>query len=400
MMLWLLFAALALLVVGTVAYPLLRGSPETAPQRIDFDVVVYRDQLKELEEEIDRGILTADQAAAARTEIHRRMLAAQDAEPRGQADTPRRKDRLGSILAVAVIAVVAPVGALAMYSALGSPRLAGERNDVAVAAARTTDELEQLLKKSPTAAGYRRLANMYFANGQYDKAVSADHRAIDLGANDATIWSEFGESIVMANDGQVIPQALVAFTNAIALDPSDARARYYIGSAEAQIGNLRQAVAIWRDLEKDGDPNAKWLPMVRQHVAAFSKQGGFDPDSVAPAAPSADAMRSSVTAMTSAIDQKSDASAGTVGAADVPNSGSNTQDAMIRGMVERLATQMKASPDDAAGWTRLAHAYNVLGESEKAQEAIAHAVRLRPNDMDVQVTLAETEKALRLSGKR
>lgn len=400
MMLWLLFAALALLVVGTVAYPLLSGSPETAPQRIDFDVVVYRDQLKELEEEIDRGILTADQAAAARTEIHRRMLAAQDAEPRGQADTPRRKDRLGSILAVAVIAVVAPVGALAMYSALGSPRLAGERNDVAVAAARTTDELEQLLKKSPTAAGYRRLANMYFANGQYDKAVSADHRAIDLGANDATIWSEFGESIVMANDGQVIPQALVAFTNAIALDPSDARARYYIGSAEAQIGNLRQAVAIWRDLEKDGDPNAKWLPMVRQHVAAFSKQGGFDPDSVAPAAPSADAMRSSVTAMTSAIDQKSDASAGTVGAADVPNSGSNTQDAMIRGMVERLATQMKASPDDAAGWTRLAHAYNVLGESEKAQEAIAHAVRLRPNDMDVQVTLAETEKALRLSGKR
>lgn len=400
MMLWLLFAALALLVVGTVAYPLLRGSPETAPQRIDFDVAVYRDQLKELEEEIDRGILTADQAAAARTEIHRRMLAAQDAEPRGQADTPRRKDRLGSILAVAVIAVIAPVGALAMYSALGSPRLAGERNDVAVAAARTTDELEQLLKKSPTAAGYRRLANMYFANGQYDKAVSADHRAIDLGANDATIWSEFGESIVMANDGQVIPQALVAFTNAIALDPSDARARYYIGSAEAQIGNLRQAVAIWRDLEKDGDPNAKWLPMVRQHVAAFSKQGGFDPDSVAPAAPSADAMRSSVTAMTSVIDQKSDASAGSVGAADVPNSGSNTQDAMIRGMVERLATHMKAAPDDAAGWTRLAHAYNVLGESEKAQEAIAHAVRLRPNDMDVQVTLAETEKALRLSGKR
>ena len=67
----------------------------------------------------------------------------------------------------------------------------------------------------------------------------------------------------MASDGQVIPPALAAFTNAISLDPSDARARYYIGSAEAQIGNLRQAVAIWRDLEADGDACAP--PLTRDN---------------------------------------------------------------------------------------------------------------------------------------
>jgi cytochrome c-type biogenesis protein CcmH len=403
-MLWLVFAGLAVLVFGSLAYPLIKRSGGSAPGHIDFDVAVYRDQLEELKEEIDRGILTEDQAAAARTEIHRRILAAEDAG-NDKVETGQRNNRLAALFALAIIGVIAPVGGFAMYSVLGSPQLAGEpyswrgRNDATVAAARTTDELEKLLKQAPTAAGYKRLANMYFANGQYDKAVSADHRAIDLGADDATIWSEFGESIVMASDGQVIPPALVAFTNAIGRDPSDARARYYIGSAEAQIGHLRQAVAIWRDLERDADPSAKWLPMVRQHVIAFSKQGGFDPASIRPAAPSAEALRSSVTAMTAAINQKSVASAAGAPPADTANSGADTQDAMIRGMVERLATRMKTSPNDAAGWTRLAHAYNVLGEPEKAQDAIAHAVRLKPNDIDVRLTLAETEKAARLPRK-
>ncbi len=47
--------------------------------------------------------------------------------------------------------------------------------------------------------------------------------------------------------------------------------------------------------------------------------------------------------------------------------------AMIRGMVERLAQRLEQHPDDKAGWERLAHAYDVLGEPDKAQAARARA---------------------------
>ncbi len=47
--------------------------------------------------------------------------------------------------------------------------------------------------------------------------------------------------------------------------------------------------------------------------------------------------------------------------------------AMIRGMVERLAQRLEQHPDDKAGWERLARAYDVLGETDKAQSARAHA---------------------------
>jgi cytochrome c-type biogenesis protein CcmH len=46
---------------------------------------------------------------------------------------------------------------------------------------------------------------------------------------------------------------------------------------------------------------------------------------------------------------------------------------MIRGMVERLAQRLEQNPGDAAGWQRLAHAYDVLGEADKAKAARSRA---------------------------
>jgi len=60
-----------------------------------------------------------------------------------------------------------------------------------------------------------------------------------------------------------------------------------------------------------------------------------------------------------------------------PSAGTDDQSTMIRAMVERFAERMKANPDDKAGWERLAHAYTVLGESEKAREAADHAASIR-----------------------
>ena len=212
-----------------------------------------------------------------------------------------RSNPRASLIAIGSIGAVVLVGIAIAYGAFGFLRAPGKADgSPAVVGASSTEALARQLEDAPTSAGYKRLGNMYFMMGEYDKAVGADHRAIELGADDSGTWSQFGESIVMAGDGSVAPQALAAFTNAISRDPGDARARYYIGMAEAQIGNLRQAVAVWRDLEASAEPNAPWLPMVRQHVAAFSKQGGFDPESVPAAAPSPTALRRAVAAMTAA----------------------------------------------------------------------------------------------------
>ncbi len=416
-MLWLICAVLTVAILAVLLFPLLKSGSEEAAPRVDYDIVVYRNQLAEIEQEIERGLLTEGQAAAARAEVHRRMLAAEDAELKTPVKPERMDNRRARFAAIAVIAFVLPVGAAVMYGALGSPQLPGKpyawrlNNDPEFIVAATAEKLAALLKNSPSASGYKRLAEMYFDSRDYEQAAAADRRAIALGAADAVTWSELGEAIVMTNSGAVVPEAMLAFANSIGIEPHGERARFYIGLAEAQIGNLKQAVAIWRDLERTSDPNAPWLPMLHDHITAFSKEGGFDPASVPPSPLSAAALNVIITAMTNAMHlQRGASAAANMNApananamAAPPSNGAlpsagGDQDAKINAMVQHLADRMEKNPGDASGWQRLAHAYNVLGEHDKARTAIDHAVRLKPSDVDVQLTLAEIQKAAAAPG--
>jgi cytochrome c-type biogenesis protein CcmH len=64
------------------------------------------------------------------------------------------------------------------------------------------------------------------------------------------------------------------------------------------------------------------------------------------------------------------------------------QAAMIRNMVDRLARRLESDPGDAAGWTRLARSFGVLGETDRAVEAWRRASALAPTDLQNIVGLA------------
>lgn len=65
------------------------------------------------------------------------------------------------------------------------------------------------------------------------------------------------------------------------------------------------------------------------------------------------------------------------------------QMAQIRGMVAKLADEMKSRPDDLEGWLRLGRSYAVLNQPDDAAAAFAQAERLKPNDPAV--LLAEAQ---------
>jgi cytochrome c-type biogenesis protein CcmH len=149
-------------------------------------------------------------------------------------------------------------------------------------------------------------------------------------------------------------------------------------------------------MERDADSNASFLPLVQAHIEALSKQGGFDPASVPPSPPDTASLKAAVQAMTGALHTRSESS-GEPASAPPPSAG-DAQQAMINNMVARLAARMAQNPADADGWQRLARAYTVLGERDKASDAIVHAARLKPDDVDVQLTLADIEKAAAAPG--
>jgi cytochrome c-type biogenesis protein CcmH len=74
------------------------------------------------------------------------------------------------------------------------------------------------------------------------------------------------------------------------------------------------------------------------------------------------------------------------------------RNAMIRGMVERLAERLKQDGSDLDGWLRLVRAYTVLGDRDRALSALTGARRAAGQDADKLRRLDELVKELRLEG--
>jgi cytochrome c-type biogenesis protein CcmH len=369
MTLWFVFALMTAAAVFAVLWPLGRG---TKPQREGSEANVYKDQLAEIDRDVAAGLIGPSEAEAARVEISRRLLAAEDsgrALPASSNVTLRR--------AVAVVALAGlPVIALAFYLPLGSPKLPdfplAERAQ-APAASQPLDNLvaqvEAHLEKNPTdGRGWNVLAPVLAKLGRFDDAARAYRNSITYNGDSASQRADLGEAIAAAAGGVVTSEAKAEFERAIALNADEAKASYFLGRAAEQDGRPNEAASIWRAMLAKAPPNAPWRPLV---LAALARVGGGGP-----AAPAL--------------------SDDTIAAAKDMNE--TDRSAMIRGMVDRLASRLKQNGDDVEGWLRLVRAYMVMGDRDKAKGASADARQAVAGDAERLRALNEGLKNLGLDG--
>lgn len=339
MNLWFVLALMTVAAVFAVLWPLgrryqaqVQGSEES----------VYRDQLAEIDRDLAGGLIAAAEADSARIEISRRLLAAAGSRPPPLQQGSLRRP-------VAIVALVGlPLLALAFYLPLGSPQL----GDFPLASrSRAPDgnqplvnlvaQVEAHLEKNPTdGRGWTVLAPVLERLGRYDDAVRAWRNAIAYAGDSAERRADLGEAMMAAAGGVVTSEAKAEFERAVAMNADEVKASFFLGVAAEQDGRPADAVAIWKTMLAKAPADAPWTAMVQ---AAVARAGG-----VAPAL--SDDTMSAAKAMTEA-----------------------DRNAMIRGMVERLATRLKQNGDDVEGWLRLVRAYMVMGERDRAMSARADA---------------------------
>lgn len=360
MIFWLFAGLLTAVAVGLLLLPLLRPTGVTLPRQA-YDLTVYRDQLAEVGRDLERGVLTQDQAAAARTEIERRMLGAAEGQPEAARDgrdkTP--SDRRPGLL-TAGLALGLPAGALSLYLLLGAPGMpsvplaertasADKQSDMA---ALVEQLAERMAAKPDDPQGWRLLARSYSQLGRLDEAAAAFSQAIARGGADAQTWASLGEVLTAAADGLVTPEARQAFAAALKQDADDPRARYYGGLAYAQDDRFKEALEVWQSLAAETPPDAPWRNLLEQQIARTQETLGMAGGSTPAPGPTA---QDRAAAADMAPDERA---------------------AFIRSMVERLAGRLASEPDDLDGWLRLTRAYTVLGERDKATQALERATEL------------------------
>jgi|HubBroStandDraft_6_1064221.scaffolds.fasta_scaffold48343_3 cytochrome c-type biogenesis protein CcmH len=373
---WIIAGSLVLVALILLLTPLVRGAGRASDQG-ESVVAPFRRQLSNLETEIAQGRLDPEEAADTRAEITRRMLAAADQESddlrRGGGRSSEMPWRIGAAVGIAGLL---PAAALAVYAAVGTPAAidpargaaaAGEGPHDRAELAAAAEQLKERLQREPGhVEGWVLLGRTFASLERFADARQAYDQAIALAPNEPRLHAELGELIVLTARGVVTPEAQAEFAKA----GDDPRARFYGAEAALQRGDREAAKSALKALLAAAPAEAPWRQAVAERLAEIA------PDEQPPSGPAGGSP--------SPIPGGSPPSAGS------PSAGPSSRDvaaaqsmspeerqAMIRGMVDRLAARLEQNPDDKEGWNRLAHAYDVLGESEKAASARTRAAQIQ-----------------------
>jgi cytochrome c-type biogenesis protein CcmH len=321
--------------------------------------------------------LSSADAEPTRLEIQRRLLSVdKPASVRGM--------RLGRRPGVAAgVSLFVLVGGVALYLQIGTPLLPDApyaahspaspaqpdtpRGDLRVAAAKLAERLQA---DPNNALGWLLYGRTEAMLGDWQKAGDAYRHAISLGRTSPAIYAGLGEMLVLSMGGIVAPAAHDAFAKALAADPQNEVARYYLALADSQAGEEKRAIDSWLSLAAKLPEDSPMREQIANGIQQAAKAGGLP----APAMPKGVPAPPATVTGGPSPDQM--AAAQTTPA---------QRATMIRGMVAQLAAKLQTEPNDPEGWMRLGRAYAVLGEINKASDAYAHAAKLKPGDVDVRL---------------
>jgi len=352
-----LSALVALILIGALLRPTHQAQSDRA-----LDLQIYRDQLSEIDSDLARGVLSADEAQRTRAEISRRLLDADrdmQGASQGSAERPGLNRTVAAMIAVAMLA-----GSTGLYWRLGADGapdlplkarlsdMAAQRpsqadaqakvgNDTAMAEAAGQayrDLVAQLRdtagKRPDDLRGQELLAQHEARLGNYAAASEAMARVIALKGTGATAedHTDLAELMIVAAGGYVSPEAEQALAKAVGIDPKNPRARYYSGLDLAQNGRADLAYQVWNRLLAEGPADAPWIAPIKAQIGDVARMAGV------------------TEAMPGPTNEQ---------VQDAGNMTPEDQQAMIRGMVARLSERL-ATEGGSAGPTQMAARGKIL----------------------------------------
>ncbi|WP_193222050.1 c-type cytochrome biogenesis protein CcmI [Amylibacter sp. SFDW26] len=367
----------------------------------ELDVQVYKDQLKALDSDLERGVLSPEDAASARLEISRRLLAA---DKRVQDETSIAADGVSKSF-LALIGLVLVGGSFGLYTVLGNPGLpdqplqarlevakqaradrpnqAQAEAQITAPAIETTAEYMELIEKLRTVMierpddekGWALLALHESRIGNFSAAWVAKDKMITLVGDKAVgeDYADLAEFMILATNGYVSVEAEGALANALKLDPKSSRARYYSGLTLAQNGRPDVAYRMWVGLLEEGPADAPWVQSIRGQIGGVARAAGIDTVNLDAPGPSARDVQ--------AADQMTEVE----------------RQEMIGDMVAGLADRLATEGGTPAEWARLIRAYGVLGETGNASAVWKEAQDVFSGNAEALALLLEAAQGAEIS---
>ena len=354
-------ALITLLVVAWLVRPLLRKPIGNGISSEKLNAAIHRDQLRALEADLARDVISQQDFETTRDELQLRLL--DDTESFEASPKNKKKSFWTAKRTSVAVGLSLPVLALGLYLQLGTPEAinpvaAGNANNEQLV--QMVDTLAARLKDNPNdSKGWAMLARSYKALGRFDEAQQAFEKAGDFVKTDPELLIDHADLLGVLAGNSLVGKPQQMIEEALRMNPLHPMSLMMAGVASYQGGNYQQAVTYWEKLLGLLQPDSPDAQQVQANINDARAKGGL--------------------------------SAGASNALPPVPAGAaaGMTPEMINQMVDRLAARLKDNPDDLAGWARLARAYKVQNRLDEAIAAYAKTGKLLNTDPDLLTQYAD-----------
>jgi cytochrome c-type biogenesis protein CcmH len=242
------------------------------------DLAIYRDQLADLERDLQAGALTADRYEQARQELERRLA------EELQADTATvSSPAAGKGVALAVVVGV-PVLAIALYLVLGAPAALDPTATMPEESAHsvTAEQIEQMVAKlaqrlesaPDDPAGWSMLGRSYAALGRFKEAADAYKQAVKQVPADPQLLADYADALGMAQGRSLKGEPSRLIARALAVDPDHFKSLALAGTAAFEARDYPAAIRHWERLAQKIPPDSEFAQSIAASLSEARQLAG------------------------------------------------------------------------------------------------------------------------------
>ncbi len=274
---WIICAALLIVAILFVALPLWRGtSKNNSVARDAANLEILRDQIAEMDVDLENGLLTSELYEQGKRELQSRVLeevgSEQSAAP---ADAPRSQFKV----LVIVLAVLLPLLSVGLYMKIGNPNAfsdqiahGGTSNIGAPLTGAAISALEKKVEANPAdGESLVMLARSYLDTERYAESVQAFEKLTKLIADEAWVWADYADALAMTQGQTLRGKPTELINKALALDPNHAKGLALAGSAAMERGDFAAAIQHWEKLRIQLQPESEDAKMIDSGLAEARK---------------------------------------------------------------------------------------------------------------------------------
>ena len=261
-----------------ILWPLLRPTASRSVEHSAANVTIFKDQFADLDADLARGTLSAEQHAESKSELERRLLDEVRSPDSGRLE--RRPHRWSA----AIVVLIAPLAAAALYWQIGTPDALSPQAATAHDANQPTSEqidamiaqVKQRLEKEPgNIEGWTILARTHYTMGNFQEAAAAYATLSKLIPYDADLLADYADALAMSQGRSFAGKPMELVQLALQIDPTQWKALAMSGSEAFERKDYKAAADFWQRLQDTAPADSPIRQRVQASIDEARSLGGM-----------------------------------------------------------------------------------------------------------------------------